>query len=181
MRSNRRTIQVNADPTSRLRHRPFGKTRQTWRRTVYQSVEAARESVRLCSVAVIVGDFIYCGGGGSWPASLSDKARPGLTTQNIANQADRLGQSAGLPSVARTNRRQLHQSSRRQSKHIGRTSCRGLVQSIFSSPSRRSRFPSFPKCVAPRRWAKNALHYAEHGIMQSPSAEVVLGLHFVDL
>ena len=37
----------------------------------------------------------------------------------------------------------------------------GLVQSIFSSPSRRSAFWQLPTCVAPRRRAKNALHYGE--------------------
>src|ERR1017187_812112 len=35
----------------------------------------------------------------------------------------------------------------------------GLVQSIFSSPSRRSAFTRAAKGVAPRRRAKNALHY----------------------
>ena len=49
------------------------------------------------------------------------------------------------------------QESANHSTPIGRASWSGLVQSIFSSPSRRSSFPGSPKCVAPRRWAKNAL------------------------
>ena len=34
------------------------------------------------------------------------------------------------------------------------------------------KIPLFPKCVAPRRWAKNALHYAEYRIMPSGAGEV---------
>src|SRR5207237_464004 len=53
----------------------------------------------------------------------------------------------------------LIQDFANHSTPIGRASCRGLVQSIFSSPSWRSRFASYPRCFAPRRWTKNALHY----------------------
>src|SRR5713101_7932923 len=38
---------------------------------------------------------------------------------------------------------------------------RGLVQSIFSPPSRRSGFVLSRRCLAPRRWAKNALQWSE--------------------
>jgi hypothetical protein len=46
---------------------------------------------------------------------------------------------------------------------------RGLVQSIFSPPPRRSGFVLAPKFSAPRRWAKNALQYVAPKIMWRPA------------
>ena len=51
--------------------------------------------------------------------------------------------------------------------HRGERRARGLVQSIFSSPSRRSKIRTYPKSLAPRRWAKNALHYVPGNIIHA--------------
>jgi hypothetical protein len=56
-------------------------------------------------------------------------------------------------------------SPRKQSKHIGRASWSGLVQSIFSPPARPPSSSSFLSRIRPRRRAKNALHNAACGII----------------
>jgi hypothetical protein len=60
------------------------------------------------------------------------------------------------------------QGSANHSIPIGRESCRGLVQSIFSSPSRRCDIRSFPKCIY---MALRTTEAHENGIQRQPVNE----------
>src|SRR5271166_4141971 len=64
-----------------------------------------------------------------------------------------------------------HQRPRRQSIHIGNALGSGFVQSIFRPPPRRPTFECFPSGLSPRRWSKNALHFAV--LRKTPNLNVI--------